>query len=181
MKHIGTIILALALALPAWGHGGEDHGDTPAPPVTTEAAPRAAAASEEFELVAALEGDRLHLYLDRFASNEPVADALVEVDDGTSQAIATPIAPGRYALPVQAFTKPGRHALTVSVQTEDTADLLSITLELSAPIVEAAQPRPYPWERWALWGASGALLLIVGGLVVPRAHKKTSPPKAGTE
>jgi hypothetical protein len=43
---------------------------------------RAVAATEEFEVVAVLEGKNLVVYVDRFASNEPVAKARVEVEGG---------------------------------------------------------------------------------------------------
>jgi hypothetical protein len=39
----------------AYAHGDEDHG-APPPPVTQSMAPRAVAATEEFEVVAVLEG-----------------------------------------------------------------------------------------------------------------------------
>ena len=63
-----------AVAFSAFGHGGEDHG-APPPPVSPGVAPRALAATEEFEVVAALEGKQLVVYVDRFASNEPVVKA----------------------------------------------------------------------------------------------------------
>ena len=72
-----AIVLALLLAGNAFAHGGEDHGDGAAatPAAAVEAGPRATAASEDFELVALTQGDKLLIYLDRFATNEPVAGA----------------------------------------------------------------------------------------------------------
>lgn len=173
-KHpqIFLLIAAIAFALPAWGHGGEDHGDAPAPAMAVAAAPRAVAASDEFELVALLEGGKLTLYLDRFATNEPVADAQVEVESGAFKAGATQVAPGVYALPGAAFAGPGKHPLTISVEAGDTADLLATTLDLARPAagVEHAHTR----GEWAVWGASGALLLAAAALLAMRRRKKNS-------
>jgi cobalt-zinc-cadmium efflux system membrane fusion protein len=56
-----------------------DHG-APPPPFSQSGAPRAVAATEDFEVVAVLEGKQLVVYVDRFASNEPVAKAKVEIE-----------------------------------------------------------------------------------------------------
>ena len=87
MMHAGALFLAAALAFPAWAGGdasdGHTHaGETPAPVPITASAPRAVAATEEFEVVAVLEDKHLRVYVDRYASNEPVAGAKVEVECG---------------------------------------------------------------------------------------------------
>lgn len=163
MKRILLLVAAMALALPAWGHGGEDHGDAPAPVMAVEAAPRAVAASEEFELVVVSQGGKLTLYLDRFATNEPVADAQVEVESGALKAVATQVAPGVYALGGASFAKPGKYPLTISVQAGDSADLLAATLDLSAPAGGVAHA--HSKSEWAVWGVSGALLLVAAALL----------------
>src|SRR5690606_22262003 len=74
-----SLLAAALFVLPVSAHDGEDHG---APVAATAPAagvgPRAAAATELFELVAVVSGDHLTLYLDRFASNEPVSGAKVD-------------------------------------------------------------------------------------------------------
>lgn len=170
---MNALVLAAALALPVWAHEGEDHGGEAAPAPTAETGPRAAAATEEVELVAVLEGKRLVLYLDRFATNEPMVDAQVEVEGSGLKAVAAQIAPGVYAVPAEALAgsaTPARHALAVSVQAGDIADLLTVTLDLSKPV--AGVEHAHFWGEWAVWGASGALLLAGAGLVALRRRKK---------
>jgi hypothetical protein len=170
MKHISTFVAAAVLAAAAWAHGGEDHGDEahgPAP--VADLAPRAIAATEELELVAHLEGTRLVLYVDRYATNEPVADAQVEVEGGGLKGVAAQVAPGVYALPAQALAAPGKHALAITVQAGDIADLLTATLELSPPAA-AAEHKPWASE-WAAWGGSAALLFAGLGLVAVRRRR----------
>ena len=86
MSFVRTFIAAALLAgvaLSASAHGGEDHGEAAAPVIGTAMAPRASAQTEDFELVAVLTGQTLTFTLDRFATNAPVLDALVEVESGS--------------------------------------------------------------------------------------------------
>jgi len=156
-----------------WPHGGEDHGQAgankrvvqPAHPV-----PRAAAATDAVELVAALEDDRLMVYLDRFATGEPIAGAKLEVESGSFKATATALDPGVYALPAQAFTAPGAYPLTISVEAGDVFDLLSLTLEnRDSETAVAAAPAH---GAWPVWGASAGVALAGVGLVLVRQRRQ---------
>lgn len=170
MKIVTVFIAALLLAAQAWSHGGEDHSHDAAPALAQDAAPRAVAQTEDFELVAVLAGGRLTVYLDRYADNAPIADAEIELESGAAKAVAVQMAPGVYALPGDPFARPGKHPLTFSVQAGDTADLLTATLELAAPVALAAHETG--WRAWTLWGAAGSLLLASVGLVAVRRKQK---------
>lgn len=169
MKHLIPCIAMAFFALSAWAHGGEDHGDGAAAAVANDIAPRAAAQTEEFELVAVLADGKLTLYLDRYADNAPVPDAEIEVESGTFKAVAVQVAPGVYALPAEAFSKPGKYPLIVSVQAGENADLLSAALDIAEPVATAGHARA--WTAWAAWGAAGALLLIGTALLALRRKK----------
>ncbi|BAQ46840.1 hypothetical protein Maq22A_c18795 [Methylobacterium aquaticum] len=88
-----ALAAALALlALPflptvARAHEGYDHG-APQAPVSKTIAPRGEAASAVFELVAIPRGDALVLWLDRFATGEPITDATLEVETPAGPATA---------------------------------------------------------------------------------------------
>lgn len=172
MKHIRNYFVSFTFAVSALAHAGGDasdghsHGEAAAPAMTVAGAPRASAQTEEFELVAVLEGKRLTLYLDRFATNEPVADAQIEVDSGTLKAPGTQIAPGVYSLPGEAFAKPGKYPLAISVQAGDSSDLLTVTLDLPQPVAGAAPVNS--WSNWAVGGGAGALLLAGAALAAVR-------------
>lgn len=163
-----TLLVAVPTVL---AHGGEQHDAAPAIPAAAaaalagESASRAAATSPDFELVAALEDGRLVLYLDRYATGEPVAGARVEVESGVFRGVAMPAGPGVYALDGKSFAAPGRHALAVTVEAGDLADLLSATLETRPPA-----PAPVPNVRaraeWIVWGAAVVGLLLAGGALV---------------
>jgi len=175
LNYVRICIVALTFALSAPAHAGGDssdghtHGKAEMPATPVDAAPRASTQTEEFELVAVLEGGKLTLYLDRFVTNEPVADAQVEVESAVMTAVAAQIAVGVYSLPGEAFVKPGRYPLAISVQAGDSVDLLTVTLELPHPV--AGIEHTHSWNEWAVWGASGALLLAGAGLVAVRRRK----------
>lgn len=167
----------IVIPLAAWGHGGEDHGDKDhgdAAAVATpgDIAPRASAQTEDFELLAVLAGGKLTLYLDRYADNEPVAGAAIEVESGAYKAVAREVEPGVYAVPGNAFAKPGKYPLTFSIQAGETADLLAATLDRSAPPVGVEHV--HTWDEWAIWGGAGALLLAGVGLAAIRRRQKTT-------
>ena len=75
-------------------HEGHDHGEQP--PVATGASPRGETNSKAFELVAVVSGENLEIYLDRFATNEPVTGATIEVETPAGSVKATEGADGTY-------------------------------------------------------------------------------------
>ncbi|WP_374683173.1 hypothetical protein [Accumulibacter sp.] len=161
----------LAVAFSAFGHGGEDHG-APPPALSQSVAPRASAASEEFEVVVALEDRKLLIYVDRFASNEPVADARVAVESDVTgvQGLASETSPGTYVIALVADFPVARHALTISIETSDNADLLSLLLDTSQPAGAAAHS--HAWSEWAVWGLAVVLLLAGAALLLLRRHRQ---------
>ena len=175
MNNVRNFFVTLALALSALAHAGGDssdghsHGEAAAPAMTVAGAPRASAETDEFELVAVLEGKKLTLYLDRFATNEPVADAQIEVDSSTLKAAATQVGRGVYSLPGEAFVNPGKYPLAISVQAGDSSDLLTVTLEIPQPVAGVAPVNAL--SNWAVGGAAGALLLAGAALVAVRRRK----------
>lgn len=181
MNRLFATLLAALAAGSAVAHGGEDHGDpAPAPPPSQAGlAPRVSAQTEDFELVAVLDAGgtappMLVLYLDRFATNQPVVDATVEVESGAFKAVARPASAGVYTVPGIAFASPGRHPLTVSVQTADSADLLDATLE-TAPVAGPA-PATAGVPRWAWAFPAAVLLAAVGVAGWSRRNALPSPP-----
>ncbi len=132
-----ALAVALALAalpfLPVHAHEGHDHG-APQPPVSKTIAPRGEAASAAFELVAIPRGDALVLYLDHFATGEPITDATLDIETpaGPSRAEAAP--DGSYRLPApwlaQRDPKEDHLDLVVTVTAGTDVDVLPLTVAL---------------------------------------------------
>ncbi len=173
------LVMFVAFALPAWAGGdssdGHSHGaPTPAPaPISQGTTPRASTATEEFEVVAALEGQSLVVYVDRFASNEPVARAKVEIEGSGLKGVASETAPGTYVLAATSPLPPAKHALTISIESAESADLLAVTLDTSAsistPVTHVAHT--HSQGEWTIWALAAALLLVAGILFTVRRRQ----------
>jgi hypothetical protein len=166
--------LATVIAFPAWAGGDSSDGHThaaPEPIPVVTLSPRAAAATEDFEVVAAIEGKKLVVYLDRFASNEPVTKAVVEVDGAGLKGVAGEIAPGTYTLDLATAMSPGKHPLTIAIEAGDTTDLLTTTLDISP--TAAGEEHVHGWSERIVWIVAGLLLLTAGAMLAMRRRNKS--------
>ncbi len=154
-KHI-LAALMLAATSPAWAGGGHDHGDAPAA-TTGSALPRFTAASELFELVGVLDGQRLTLWLDHAADNSPVKDAKLELELGGIKVPVEARAEGEFAATLAKPLAPGAFPVTATVYAGAETDLLAGDLDIHAEATEAAHS--HGWQEYALWAAiAGAAL-----------------------
>ena len=122
---------ASLLFLPLAGSAHPGHDEAPEPAAAT-GSPRTEAHSDDFELVAVAAGPHaLTIWLDRFATNEPLPGGSVEVADGVGDAVrAEPQEDGTYVLRAPWLEVPGKHDLTFTVAAGDASDLLTATIEL---------------------------------------------------
>jgi cobalt-zinc-cadmium efflux system membrane fusion protein len=171
---IALFLTTTALIGPARASEGHDHGGAPAI-ATGVSSPRFTAHSDLFEAVGLLKGDELSITLDRYASNEPVLNAKVEVESGSYKAVAAFQAEqADYSLPSTAFKKPGTYAVVLTVTAGDQTDLLTGELVVPDPDARAVHDEhARPWLRWAAY-AGGALLLAAIALLVLRKRKQAA-------
>ena len=123
-------------------HEGHDHG--PSEAVAGQLAPRVAARSETYELVGILRGERLVIYLDRFATNEPVTTADIAVTIGdAAEPVNAEWARGRdLRADVAAFLDRGTDRAGVLDHRRGRRDLLAGTLTVPrTPPRRQARPR----------------------------------------
>ena len=101
----------------------------------------------------------------------------MEVQSGGVQAAATEVGPGTYRVAGGAWTQPGAHALTISVQTSDTADLLSATLDIPAAVAATSAEKAgtaLPVGR-SLWMLAGGVLVFSFIAFVWLRRRRTAP------
>ena len=146
-------ILSL-LAGGAFAHEGHDHAEDKKPVARTTLAPRLEALGP-FELVAVHHAGELLIYLDRFATNEPIAGAevTVETPDGPRQAV---LKDGVYRL--AAPRDRGSVDLIFTVVEGSSVKVLSGTLRLDAT---ASAPEQDFHER-RLWSSALAQEMAQG-------------------
>lgn len=184
MSRFLALVAAVFFVLPSSAHEGEDHGvPAAATAPTAETGARAATATELFELVVVASGNHLTFYLDRFATNEPIAGAKIEIEQGTFDAVAGELEAGVYRISAHELAKPGPHALTIAIQAGDDADLLSLTVEGEAQAVGVFPASSWvgdsasrAWRSPVVWSASGAILLAGAGVVALRRKGAESKP-----
>ena len=167
-----AFVLAFAAVVnPAWAGPGHDHGDAPAAAVGT-ASPRVSAHSDLFELVSIVEGGELKIYLDRYATNEPVLDAKIEVEVGSIKGIAAAQADGSYSFKNDVFAKPADLGVSFTVLAGKDTDLLAGDLKIAPATDDHAHgAAAKPWLRWAAY-TGGALVLVLIALRIARGRRK---------
>jgi len=198
-KLIGLAAFACGFAFAGPGaHGPNgEHLDAPAAALSGGAAvPRVEARSEAFEIVARLEGGALSIFVDRYATNEPVLGAELEVESGPLKQKATFRADqGDYAVSdpamLAALSAPGSRPVVFTVTAGKDADLLEGTMQgVSAAAKDgngqSARPRVVagmalgiaPIAAFALWFARrrsrrGVAMMLVAGCAVGLAALPT--------
>jgi membrane fusion protein, heavy metal efflux system len=131
-----AMLLLLNLSGLAFAHGGEDHGDAIAA-ASLHAAPRVVAQTDRYELVGILKAERLVIFLDRFADNAPVTDAVITVGVNGKDTLAQREADGTYRLVSDAFAGTDAVDLLFNVSAPSGDDLLIGSLKLT-PTFEGA-------------------------------------------
>lgn len=183
---VAPVALASLLSVaPLAAHEGHDHGAPPAP-VATAGSPRVALHSDAYELVGILRGDRLTLFLDRYAGNAPVTDAGLVVTIGTGADVAaTPTPEGTYVLASDRLVGAGSLELVFAITHPGGDDLLIGTLERpAAPAAGAPAASGHASARAAsvviagrpvpvLYLAMGAALAV--GLLLGATLRRSRP------
>lgn len=154
LRTLAPALLAASFCLSAFAgpgaHGPNgEHLDAPPTAATPgNSRPRIEAKTEQFELVGTLRGGEFSMLIDRFATNEPVLNAQVEVETGGLKAKA-PFHDdiGDYAVADEAMLKllatPGEHAIVITVIHGNESDLLDANLKVSTAQAQAAAEAPH--------------------------------------
>ncbi len=157
----------------AHGPNGE-HLDAPQTVLSgaRQVSPRIEANSDLFELVGILAGSEFSILIDRFATNEPVLKAQVEIESGGMKAQAKFQGDiGNYSVDEPAMVKrlstPGEHPLVITVFAGKDSDLLDAVLKVEAP--PAVHEHGVRWEWWGLGALTASVLL---GIAVMRLRSE---------
>jgi hypothetical protein len=196
MKQLLMLLLGLLLSIPAWAHGGEDHGDgaqaaTPAGATSFSVA----ALSEQFEVLLRYEpltGGQpadLRLFLSDYATNTPIKGAkltLTNPEDAALKWAVTEQEPGVYLVEGQ-FPANKAYSFALNVVAGEKADLLlldGIKVGAKLPVAAASVPAaPSLFSSWktilALLGAF-ALGMALTALLLRRRRRSPSPVSTST-
>jgi cobalt-zinc-cadmium efflux system membrane fusion protein len=177
MKRSGVAIIFVAIAMfltAAFAGEGHDHGDA-APAATGTGSPRVSSHSDLFELVGIVDADVMTIYLDRYATNEPLTGAQVEVEAGAAKGVATPQADGSYRFEHPVFKEAAALPVSFTVLAGLETDLLAGDLTLKESHGgHDDEHAARPWRRWAAYAAAGLALLAVAATLMRRKYNQRS-------
>lgn len=168
-----TVLTLLFLAAPLRAHEG--HSDNDAPQAVVASAPRGEAHSADFEIVALLRDSALLIYLDRFATNEPIEGATIEIDTPAGLQTAEAAGAGLYRLAAPWAKGAAQYDLIFTVTHGDKVDILP----LSIPVAPLAPPAAEQagGSRISLWMALAvslfaAIVAFGAGVVAARRYPR---------
>ena len=174
---IQLLLLTSSFAPLAWAGPGHDHGDEK-PAAASAASPRFDAHSDTFEVVGMLKGGELIVTVDRYATNEPVLNAKIELESGAIKSIGKFVAEtADYRFDGKPFTKPANHPMTLTVTAGQEVDLLSGNLQIVDSHAGHDHAHDTGWKAWGKWagiagGALGGLLLLTTLLITWRRKRQ---------
>lgn len=162
---LAALALSCAVIAPSLAGDGHNHDAAPAA-AEGQASPRVEAHSDLFELVGIVDKGHMTIYLDRYATNEPVANAKIEYESGSNKGVAAPQPDGTYLVEFDALSKPGELPFSFTVVAGSDTDLLAGELHIEDPHDDEAEAAR-PWARWAAIAAA-ALALAAAALFARR-------------
>ncbi len=158
------LVTVAGLAMAGPGHEGGDQ----APAAASTASPRIQAHSDLFELVGIVDNGQMTVYLDRYATNETLANARIEFEAGADKGVAQPQADGSYLIKFDALAKPGQLPFSFTVAAGKDTDLLAGDLEINGDPGHASAEPGRPWLRWLGYGLAMVVALGIAALVLRR-------------
>ncbi len=184
VRSLALTICLLAAPQHALAHSGEDHGDEDKAVLTLPAegqSRRAYASSELFELVLVAPevsennaNSSLQIYLDHYADNSPVKDAVIELSSSAFSGTAKMLQPGLYQLDVK--TLPATtHAIALTIEAGDEIDLLNTKLDLT-PHNNTVEHQ-HSWTEYSTQYVIGVGALLVGLLLWRLARQRKAAGK----
>lgn len=166
MTAIRAILVSTCMAMslqPIAAHADAGHDDSAPHALGTTGmnVSRVEAQSDLFEIVGVVENGTMTLFLDRFATNNPVADAKIDIEVGSTKGSAQANPDGTYTFRNAALNRFGQFPVTFTITAGSDSDLLAGELVIADPV--AAKPGAGGdalRKRW--WWVAGALVLLAG-------------------
>lgn len=158
-----AVMVLMILPLPTFAHGGEDHGDEAKTPMSLPGATGSLLelTSPDVELSGEFQDGKLTLYADHYATNEPIANAKIELEsDGRKLQMST-AGNGIYTVTADWFKQPGKHNVVVSITAGDLEDLLVGTFEIPVATIATHGPTWIDYAKWAAVSIAVIILLVV--------------------
>jgi hypothetical protein len=142
-----------------WAHGGHDHA-AEAVPSSSKNSPytKTYLSSDQVEMVAMARGPGLWLYVDEFATNNPITNATISVEsEGHSLMAKQANADGVYQFDAPWLLKSGKYDLIITIQSDTINDMVVGSLGVSGQEEDVAV---------TIWGKIPQWSYLIFGLIV---------------
>lgn len=171
-----TLALLFSLLPPVvFAGGGDDHSHGPEVSVPIAASAtggeRLELKTPDVELLGILSDGKLTVYADRYATNEPILNAKIELESNGRKLQLMATQDGAYTAAADWLKQPGKREIVVSVEANGLQDLLIGTL-LVPDLEPQAQGRS--WMEYGEWVAGGIAVLIALLVLFKRIRRRRS-------
>lgn len=162
------IIALFLLASIRFAYAGAGHGE-PEPVMPTVSTPRLVITTSHFELVGILQESKTQMliYLDDYATNTPIEQAMLELEFDGRQLKATEQVDGTYQVDWQDPLNIGEYPVLAIVIAQDHSDLLTALFVIPpTETTTAEQSIMQPNEKARQWlQTNGFTMMVSGGII----------------
>jgi hypothetical protein len=155
--YLVQLIAALTLTISPTSHAGPGHGDEKPNQQQAQTLPRFYAESDLYELVGVIRDRQITLYLDRYATNEAVKGASIDVEVDGAKVAAKPHGDGEYLIELKSKIKDQPTPISIAINDGGELDILVSTIDLS-------QFENSSVMNWKTWLKLLALICFVAGV-----------------
>ena len=136
--------LTLAISPTSYAGPGHDHGDEKPNQQQAQKMPRFYAESNLYELVGVIRGKQITLYLDRYATNEVVKGASIDVEVDGAKVAAKSHGDGEYLIELKDKIKDQPTPISININDGGELDILVSTIDLS----QFGNSSVTNWKTW---------------------------------
>ena len=146
IHYLVQLIAALTLAISpsSYAGPGHDHGDEKPNQQQAQTLPRFYAESDLYELVGVIRDRQITLYLDRYATNEAVKGASIDVEVDGAKVAAKPHGDGEYLIELKNKIKDQPTPISITINDGGELDVLVSTIDLS----QFENSSVMNWKTW---------------------------------
>ena len=147
------VVLFFSMPAQVWAHGGHDHTAEAAPSISKNSPyTKTYLSSDQVEMVAMARGPGLWLYVDEFATNNPITKATIGVEsEGHSLMAKQANADGVYQFDAPWLLKSGKYDLIITVQSDTINDMVVGSLGVQAQEENVAVNYWVNIQQWLYW------------------------------
>jgi len=157
--YLVQLIAALTLTISPISYAGPGHGPGDEKPnQQAQTLPRFYAESDLYELVGVIRDRQITLYLDRYATNEAVKGASIDVEVDGAKVAAKPHGDGEYLIELKNKIKDQPTPISITINDGGELDVLVSTIDLS-------QFENSSVMNWKTWLKLLVLMCFVAGVV----------------